>query len=338
LEYLSQIFLKGNIPPPELKKLLATGSPVENVVKALTGGKQDANLQTLQLSLLKNYLPEKIPLVKAFDNLIRFLSSLPKSELTPQTKETLITTMKSVIIQGEKIDENLLKNFITKTGLNYEADIKKLVLSKPGELIRSDQTPENLKASLNQSIKGQLLKIVQELETKLSKMQQSQNQSQLKELQALLKNVKTTLSNVELNQILNYYSKQEDGFLQFQIPLSPSETVNLYVKDNSEKDEQKDSRKKEDVSLIFHLNLKTMGNLRIDVQVLDKTMSCQFYVEDKEVSKFISSMLPKLENQLGESYSINHLSCSIKEKSFFEDEMPEKKLFKRKTQIINIEA
>ncbi|HJP18976.1 MAG: hypothetical protein CMD96_07045 [Gammaproteobacteria bacterium] len=338
MEYLSQIFLKGNIPPPELKKLLATGSPVENVVKALTGGKQDANLQTLQLSLLKNYLPEKIPLVKAFDNLIRFLSSLPKSELTPQTKETLITTMKSVIIQGEKIDENLLKNFITKTGLNYEADIKKLVLSKPGELIRSDQTPENLKASLNQSIKGQLLKIVQELETKLSKMQQSQNQSQLKELQALLKNVKTTLSNVELNQILNYYSKQEDGFLQFQIPLSPSETVNLYVKDNSEKDEQKDSRKKEDVSLIFHLNLKTMGNLRIDVQVLDKTMSCQFYVEDKEVSKFISSMLPKLENQLGESYSINHLSCSIKEKSFFEDEMPEKKLFKRKTQIINIEA
>ena len=338
MEYLSQIFLKGNIPPPELKKLLATGSPVENVVKALTGGKQDANLQTLQLSLLKNYLPEKIPLVKAFDNLIRFLSSLPKSELTPQTKETLITTMKSVIIQGEKIDENLLKNFITKTGLNYEADIKKLVLSKPGELIQSDQTTENLKTSLNQSIKGQLLKIVQELETKLSKMQQSQNQSQLKELQALLKNVKTTLSNVELSQILNYYSKQEDGFLQFQIPFSTSETVNLYVKDNSEKDEQKDSRKKEDVSLIFHLNLKAMGNIRIDVELLDKTMSCQFYVEDKEVSKFISSMLPELENQLGESYSINHLSCIIKEKSFFEEEMPEKKLFQRKTQIINVEA
>tara|TARA_B100000315_G_scaffold211443_1_gene208226 strand:- start:5070 stop:6086 length:1017 start_codon:yes stop_codon:yes gene_type:complete len=338
LEYLSQIFSKGTIPTPELKKLLATNSPVENVVKALTGGKQDANVHTLQLSLLKKYLPEKIPLVKAFDNLIRFLSSLPKSELTPQTKETLITTMKSVIIQGEKIDENLLKNFITKTGLNYEADLKKLVLSKPGEHIRSDQTPENLKASFNQSIKGQLLKIVQELEAKLSKMQQTENKFQLKELQALLKNVKTTLSNVELNQILNYYSKQETGFLQFQIPFSPTETVNLYIKDNSEKDEQKDGKKKEDVSLIFHLNLTTIGNLRIDVEMLDKTMSGQFYVEDKDVSEFISSMLPELESQLGESYSINHLSCCVKEKSFFEDEIPEKKLFQKKTQIINVEA
>lgn len=334
MEYLSQIFSKGKIPPPELKKLLATNSPVENVVKALTGGKQNADLQSLQLSLLKNYLPEKIPLAKAFDNLIRFLSSLPESELTPQTKETLITTMKSVIIQGEKIDENLLKNFITKTGLNYEADLKKLVLSKAVGLVQKGQIPENLKTS----IKGQLLKIVQELEAKLSKMQQTQNQSQLKELQALLKNVKTTLSNVELNQILNYYSKQEDGFLQFQIPFSPSETVNLYIKDSSEKDEKKDGKKKEDVSLIFHLNLKTMGNLRIDVQILDKTMSCQFYVEDKDVSEFISSMLPELESQLGESYSINHLSCSVKEKSFFEDEMPEKKLFKKKAQVLSVKA
>ncbi len=72
--------------------------------------------------------------------------------------------------------------------------------------------------------------------------------------------------------------------------------------------------------------------------MLDKSLSSQFYVEDKEVSKFISSMLPELESQLGESYSINHLSCSVKEKSFFEDEMPEKKLFQKKTQIINVEA
>lgn len=334
MEYLSQIFSKGKIPATELKKLLATNSPVENVVKALTGGKQNANLQTLQLSLLKNYLPEKIPLGKAFDNLIRFLSVLTKGELTPQTKEALIATMKSLILQGEKIDENLLKNFITKTGLNYEADLKKLVLSKPGEPVQSGQTSESLKTS----IKGQLIKIVQELEARLIKMQQTQHQSQLKELQALLKNVRTTLSNVELNQILNYYSKQEDGFLQFQIPFSTSETANVYIKDNTKKDEQKDSKKKEDVSLIFNLKLKTIGNLRIDVQVLDKSLSCQFYVEDKEVSKFISSMLPELERQLGESYSIKHLGCSLKEKSFFEDEIPEKKLFRKKNQIISVEA
>ena len=373
MEYLSQILIKGKIPTTALKKLLVENSPVENVVKALTGQTgqtKNANLQSPQLSLLKNYLPEKIPLGKAFNNLIRFLSSLPGNELTPQTKETLITTMKNLIIQGEKIDENLLKNFITKTGLNYEADLKKLVLSKakghvlgkaeklvlgkteeplqskveglvlnkPEGDVQSSQPPGDMKESLKSSIKGQLIKVVQELETKLSKMQQAQNQPQLKELQALLKNVKTTLSNIELNQILNYYSKQEDGFLQFQIPFSPSETVNLYIKDNAKKDEQKNSKQKEDVSLIFHLNLKAMGNLRIDVQMLDKSLSSQFYVEDKEVSKFISSMLPELKRQLGESYSINHLCCAVKDKSFFEDELPEKKLFQKKTQIISVEA
>ena len=338
MEYLSNILLKGKIPATEFNKLSATNSPVENVVKALSGQSKDANLQSLQLSLLKNYLPDKIPLGKAFDNLIRFLSSLPKSELTPQTRETLISTMKSLILQGEKIDENLLKNFITKTGLNYEADIKRLVPSKAKEHIQNGQSPENLKESLKSSVKGQLLKTVQELETKLGKMQQAKNQPQLKELQAILKNIKTTLSNIELTQILNYYSKQEDGFLQFQIPFSPSETVNLYIKDNTKKSDQKGRKKKEDVSLIFHLDLKKMGSLRIDVQMLDQSLNCQFYAEDKEVSKFISSMLPELKHQLEDSYSVNYLSCKVKTKSFFENEMPEKKLFKKKTQIISVEA
>ena len=338
LDYLSKILLKGKIPAPEFKRISELNSPVENVIQALSGESKDANLQSLRLSLLKNYLPSKIPLGKAFENLIRFLSSLPKSELTPQTKEALMTTMKSLSLQGEKVDENLLKNFIAKTGLNYEADLKKLGLSKLEGHAGNDQSPESLKESLKSSLKGQLIKIIQELETKLSSIRQEQNQPQLKELQALLKNIKATLSNLELNQILNYYSKQEDGFLQFQIPFSASETVNLYIKDNSKKNDQKGSKQKEDVNLIFDLKLKAMGNLRIDVQMLDQSLNCKFYAEDEEVSKFISSMLPELEGQLEKKYGVNHLSCIAKDKSFFEDNIPEKKLFQGKTQIINVEA
>lgn len=333
---LSQI-LKTNIPASELAKLSAKNSSIENVVKILAGDKSGASTEELKLALLKSYLPDKIPLAKGLDSLIRILSSTSNIELTSQTKETLIAAIKSLILQEDEIDENLLKKIITRTGLNYEADLKKLVLSKTPGTVKEGQLSEKQKGFLINSIKGQLMKLVQEIEARLKSIQQTQNHPQIKELQAMLKNIKVTLSNIELNQIMNYYSKQEDGFFQIQIPYSMSETIHLYVKDNSKKNKKKGGGK-ENISLVFLLNLKEMGNVRIDVQMLDKSLSCHFFAGEKGVSEFITKMLPELQRELENTYDVTDLSCSVKDKKFFEEETPEKKLFQKKAQIISVKA
>lgn len=336
IDELSQI-LKTKISTSELAKLSAKNPPVENVVKILAGEKSGTTTDELKLALLKSYLPDKIPLAKGLNSLIQILSTTSNIELTSQTKETLIAVIKSLFLQEEEIDENLLKKIITRTGLNYEADLKKLVLSKTLGAVKGAELSEKQKGFLINSIKGQLIKLVQEIETKLKNIQQMQNHPQIKELQAMLKNIKVTLSNIELNQIMNYYSKQEDGFFQFQIPYSMSETIHLYIKDNSKENKQKGKNKK-DISLIFLLNLKGMGNIRIDVQMFDKSMSCHFYAGGKNVSEFITEMLPELKRNLEKTYDVTDMSCSVKDKKFFEEETPEKKLFQKKAQIISVKA
>ncbi len=338
IDDLPEILLKSKITASDLRKVSVKGSPVENAVKALVSKKPDSNLQTLNLSLLKNYLPAKTPLGKAFINLVKLLSSSSNSTITPQARESLISTISSIILKGKEIDENLLKNLIEKTGLNYEADIKKLVDNKKGGEPLGGRLSEKLTASLRNSIKGQLMGLVREIEIKLNSFQQAKAEPQFKQLQELLNNIKTALSNIELEQILNYYSKREDGFLQFQIPYSASETVRLYVKDNLKKNKEKKRKEKEDISLIFLLDLKGIGNLRVDVQMVDKSLICQLYVESKKISQFVSSMLPELKDKLEENYDVSHLNCTVKEKSFFEQEKPDKELFQKKRQIINVKA
>lgn len=334
---LSETLLKGKIPASGLEKLSRKSSSIENIVQKLTGDNPSVNLKELNLSLLKNYLPEKIPLGKALGNLYQFLSSASNKNIKSQSKETLKHSLENIIIQKKDIDENVLKNILDKTGLNYEANLKKLVLSKAESTALSSPLSEKQITALKSSLKGQLLKLAQELEEKMQNIQHGQKQPEVKELHLLLKNVKSALTNIELNQIFNYYSMREDGSFQIQIPYSLSETIYIYIKDNSNKKKQKESEK-EDSTLVFLLNLKGIGNLRVDVQVFKDTISCHFFAEDKNVSEFISTILPELKQSLEKNYAVSHLSCVVKKKKFFEEEKPEKKLFQKKTQIINVKA
>lgn len=336
---LSKIFLRNQIVLSELEKFSAKSSP-DGAIKSLADRKSNVKniSEELNFSLLKDLLPGKIPLGKVLYNLFQVLSSATDINITPQTRETLSAAIENIILLGKNIDENFLKNLIDKVGLNYEANLKKLGPDKPERGGQNSQQSKRMVRLLNDSIKGQLLKLLQELEFKLKIVQSAQSSQQLKELQSMIKIVRSSLSNIELNQILNHYSRQENGFLQIQIPYSTSETVYLYVKDNSKKNKQKGQKKKDDINLVFILNLQVMGNVRIDVRMLDKSLSCHFFAEKKNISEFVASMLPELRRKLENNYSVIHLSCDVKDNKFFEEDKPDKEMFQKEKQIISLKT
>ena len=263
-------------------------------------------------SLLKMYLPHQAPIGQLIESLQRILS---EKQLTQQTAfdnsiyQNLKEILSNIVFSDKKMPQpEFLQNFITQSGLLYESKLKRLLMKNP--------MPESLDY-IKTDLKGILLKISQNLNLDRHTSQLTGTGDGLfnDKMEYFLKTVKAFINNIELNQLTNYFTKQNEGYLYLQIPLAfqdGTDSADLFLFHNRRGKHGNDE--KEDFSLVFLLSMEGLGNLRIDTNVKKKDIHCRIAVETYEVAQFIGGSLPGLRDRLSAlGFSVETLDCIVLE-------------------------
>jgi len=263
-------------------------------------------------SLLKTYLPHQAPIGQLIESLQRILS---EKRVTQQTAfdnsiyQNLKEILSNIVFSDEKMSQpEFLQNFITQSGLLYESKLKRFLMK--------NLMPESLDYIKN-DLKGILLKISQNLNLDRHTSQLiGTNNSQFNDrMEYFFKTVTEFINNIELNQLTNYFTKQDEGYLYLQIPLAfqdGTESAELYLFHNRK--EKHGNDEKEDFSLVFLLSMEGLGTLRIDTNVKKKDIHCRIAVETYEIAKFVRGSLPGLRDRLSAlGFTVEKLDCIVLE-------------------------
>ncbi len=125
-------------------------------------------------------------------------------------------------------------------------------------------------------------------------------------LRETAKEIKNTLNNIELNQLLNSAPKREGGAAQnnfnlYQIPFLQGdilETARVYLQPRDEDREGGGKKKSDESSIVFMLNMSKLGPVRVDVRVGPKRVTGSVYVVNDAVASFVRDNLPEIVKSL----------------------------------------
>ena len=245
--------------------------------------------KSVEFIKIKNLLPIK----QAFSEMIQKLDFLInssevlknlgiESSLVRQFAKTLdLFNIKNLDHNLPVPDHTQLKEQICSSGINYESKIKNFLQEK-----KNVGTPNNI----NIDLKGQLIKLLKRLETRVE--EQGILPNQRRQLMGIINIVSRAVDNIELHQLTNQFARHEGQpiILQIPDPFMIGKTINLYVRDN---DEDTDGKSKDNngVLLVFFLNMSALGNLRVDVKMNKETTSIKIDVENQDIEKFINRNL-----------------------------------------------
>jgi hypothetical protein len=310
-------------------QLPAQSKPVrigENVLVKATASKGGVSLQILNPenqttkidgTTLKSYLPAKQDMGKMLTNLESVLNKNPdlgKYKIDSDVVQRLKDTLKVLIPRTETTpDGTRLKEQVDRSGINYEAKVKQAV----DEGFILDRKP-----ILSKDLKGQLLELQGKLEKFLAKEGNQLPPTVQRTISETVQQVKLASDNIELQQLSNQLSKQEQNPLVLQIPdplLPETRTAKLYIRD-SEGEKGGKSGDKKDFHMVFLLNLSAIGDIRIDAKLNGTNLAADFSSENNNVVDLIksgSADLQKKLEELGFSASVN---SSVKEKTDMEME------------------
>ncbi len=310
-------------------QLPAEAKPVrigENVLIKAIPNKEGVSFQILNPenqtpkidgAALKNYLPAKQDMGKMLTDLESIFNKNPdlgKYKIDSDVVQRLRDTIKVLIPREESVpDSARLKEQVDRSGINYEAKVKKAV----DEGVILDRKP-----ILSKDLKGQLLELQTKLEKFLAKEGELLPPQTQRTISETIQQVKLASDNIELQQLSNQFSKQEQNPLVLQIPdpyMPEAKTAKLFIRDGEGSEGGKGGDKK-DFHMVFLLNLSAIGNIRIDAKLNGNNLAADFASEDKNVVNLIGAGkegLKKKLDELGFSASIN---ASVKEKSDMEME------------------
>lgn len=310
-------------------KLPAQTKPIrigESVLVKATSSKEGLTFQILNPenqttkidgTTLKSYLPAKQDMGKMLANLESILNKNPdlgKYKIESDVVQRLKDTLKVLIPREETApDGTRLKEQVDRSGVNYEAKVKKAV----DEGLIVDRKP-----ILSKDLKGQLLEFQGKLEKFLAKEGDQLPPATQRTVSETIQQVKLASDNIELQQLSNQFSKQEQNPLVLQIPdplMPETRTAKLFIRD-SEGEEDGKSGDKKDFHMVFLLNLSAIGDIKIDAKLNGTNLAADFSSENSNVVDLIksgSADLQKKLEELGFSASVN---SSVKEKTDMEME------------------
>ena len=116
----------------------------------------------------------------------------------------------------------------------------------------------------------------------------------------LLKAVNTSIKRIELHQLVNFLTTKNDEQLVFQVPFALPEgikTAELYIRYGGQKGKEAKG-KKGDFYIVFLLNMRGLGNLRIDTRLFKKKISCKIQVKNSKTADFVKNHLAELSRRL----------------------------------------
>ena len=223
------------------------------------------------------------------------LSKTDSLNLTQDDKAKISGLMRDLSSRiYEEPSTTLLRNIINKTGLNWEANLVKLLLEK-------FVAKESLEGLIENDLKGLLTKIL---------MQNDHGDIHLKRLQIALKNV----------QLLNQHGMKQDGKIFLPIPIQLPEgffTVGQLVLQFPQR-ERESSKSKPDndkkYKISFFIELSGLGPLRIEFLIQGKKVQGQFLIAEQRAKDIIEKALPAFIYILKEKgYAPDAVKCFIED-------------------------
>ena len=330
------------VTPPAQSKQIKIGDPL--LLKALPAKQgvsfqiQEPNVPALKIdgARLKSYLPAKQDMGKMMTDLENLLNKNPElgkykidSDVVLRLKETL----KVLIPRQEKTpDSSKLKEQVDRSGINYEAKVKKAV----DEGLILDKKP-----MLSKDLKGQLMELQGKLEKYLAKEGDRIPPPTERTITETIQQVKLASDNIEMQQLSNKLSKQEQNPLLLQIPdpyFPEAKTVKFFIRDNGEGEGGKSGDRK-GFHMVFLLNLSNIGDIRIDANLNGTNVAAEFASEDKSVVNQVDAGREELRKKLEELGFSASINASVKEKAEMEmEDTTEEALKEVSTRLVDIKT
>jgi hypothetical protein len=288
---------------------------------------------TVDLELVKPYLPTRTPLGKLVGELNRdILGSqvLKELKVPPQLLEKLRETLEVLTPKpGITPNEVEIEEQVEKSGVRYEAKVKEFLRQTENSKIRQELTKD---------LKGQLLELHQVTEKKLKSLPKQNLNQKISDFQQRLK---VSLDSIELNQLSSRISTQENQTLVLQIPnplSSGDKTINLFIREDSEGEQDGNNEDKKNYNMAFFLNLSALGSVKINANIGPDNLAVSMEVEQDDVADFIHSNTVEFEQLMKEKDLNTTVECfTRKEVSPIKDNLI-KLLVSQNTSLLSVKT
>ena len=251
-------------------------------------------------SFLKKYLGADVPL----ENLADRLSLLAKAEfqgIPPSLRERLdqVQSLLRSLPDLSALNQDTLQRLFGKSGFFWENKVRNWMEGAKGEP-RSRVLQEDLKG-----LGMKLLAQLQEVGTKEGDPDRLEN---------LKQDLVSFLQKVEFYQILSSRNPDNTDRLYLFFPFWLGPDLQMVELNLSFPKKEPAHGREEGLSLLFLLNLPSWGKMRIEVQIREKTLFCQFLVGDAQLADFIHRGLSVLHAKLEKLGFDPHLQASAESK------------------------
>lgn len=253
----------------------------------------------LEVSVLKNYLPARQPLVQMLAGLKEVflegsLTQLKSLNIDPgQLKQLQVNLQKIVSGEFKTPDAVQLKETIDRSGFHYEAKVKDFAL---------EPSFSNKNILLENDLKGQLMRLARQLEKIPTGVTDGVTSDKF--IGKLMAQVNQAVSNIELQQLTHHFSKEEQHPLLLQLPenlLSDEDRFKVYILPGErEGSGQKSDADNRVFNLVFLLNLSALGDLRIETKLVKDDISIHIIGSNSDAIQFIQAHMPELEESFQE--------------------------------------
>ena len=260
----------------------------------------------LEMSVLKNYLPARQPLIQVLAGLKEVflegpLTQLKELNIDPAQLKQLQTNLQKIISREFKApDAAQLKEMVDRSGFHYEAKVKDFVL-EPGL--------SNKNVLLENDLKGQLMRLARQLEQIPAGATESTASEKF--TGKLMAQVNQAVSNIELQQLTHHFAKEEQHPLLLQLPenlLGEEDRFKIYIFPDQREDAGRESDFHNRIfNLVFLLNLSALGDLRIETKIFKDEISIHITGSNSDAIQFIQAHVPELEDlfqEVGFSISV----------------------------------
>jgi len=260
----------------------------------------------LEMSVLKNYLPTRQPLIQVLAGLKEVflegpLTQLKELNIDPAQLKQLQANLQRIIFREFKApDAAQLKEMIDRSGFHYEAKVKDFVL-EPGL--------SNKNVLLENDLKGQLMRLARQLEQIPTGATESTASEKF--TGKLMTQVNQAVSNIELQQLTHHFAKEEQHPLLLQLPenlLGEEDRFKIYIFPDQREDAGQESDFHNRIfNLVFLLNLSALGDLRIETKIFKDEISIHITGSNSDAVQFIQAHVPELEDlfqEVGFSISV----------------------------------
>ncbi|NIA11261.1 MAG: hypothetical protein GWP10_16445 [Nitrospiraceae bacterium] len=207
--------------------------------------------------------------------------------------------LEALMISKKNLDDRFfLKNYIYKSGYLIEKELKKTVNNS---LVKTT----NLKDS-SQTLKGLLI----EISDKLNLLTKT---GHLPGAERLSKIVNSSLKTIESHQVINYLFQEHEGKYIFQIPiLFPNDMglAEIFIRPGDKKLDKRDPKRQK--SALFLLNMDALGDIVVEIKIIEKNISCILKCEREDLYNFMLPLLDGLRESLnGLGYKVDYVKCVV---------------------------